>query len=1143
MKVNCPHCGAHYSIDDRRIPAAGLNVKCPKCSATFPVMREAEAAPPPPPVEEPFAFDQQPGSIPLPAPENPFAMPPQEFADSPFAMPPQEFADNPFAMPPPQEPADNPFAMPPPQELEDSPFAMPPPQEPADNPFAMPPPQELADNPFAMPPPPELADNPFAMPPPAAAPQASMAPVSFGEIDFEADGPPLPPPHAAPPAPTVPDPFAAPARGAPPAAQGGEELEDLYGDSPKPAATPAPGGGATGPLSMDADFQVRRRSGKIFGPFPADAIAEMLQKGELQGNEDVSSDRGETWQPMSAVAVFRDAAGRANAPPPGGQPVPAVPFGSRIAPVKVGEGGRILRTRPRWVKYAVAVALVVVLAGVGVAGIFTPYGLFFFRAFRSDAERSRVAAIVGKAKAGLARGDFTGERDALKLATEALTAAPDDADARLVYVLAAGAVQQRHAAGPDAAQRAAAAAKGLADEAPGSAPALAAALALAVAGGDAAALAPGEAALEQAIAKEKPEPEIVALLARSALARRDGARAAAQLRRLEQLQPGTSRVALGLALALVAQGKGAEALPAFEKALASDATLSDARIEGAAAAAAAGDAARAKALLAPLVEPAAAGALSPLGRARMLTVSAQLLAGRAAAAPEVEKLLADAVAADGSFGAARIALANHRLRRSDPAGAVLATDPVAAGAAKDAELADVRVRALVGAGRALDASTLVDAALAASPGNPRLLVARGMVQEQTGKLAEAQASYRDAIARAPTGWEPRVALARLAMAAGNLALAQTEIAGAVERSAGAPAPLAALGELRQAEGDVAAAEAAFRKALALDGEHAPALIGLARISLIRGDLVGARADVERALAIDPGRVDARRLHGELLWKSGDLKGAEAELRSAADAAPRDAVGFARLGAVRLELGDVPGALKAAENATALDINLAEAQFWLGRALLAKGELPGALTRLKRAIDLDGANALHHLWYGVALERSSSLSEAVVELTPRPVARGRRRTDCGGRQPRDCVGRRRTAGGWRRCRTRAHTRTPAVTRRPASRAWRRASRRSVLAAPTRSSSSSRPTPALPLRPLRETASAGGELSRAMLAISGMVTLGDDVETLIFDEVDTGIGGAAPAARARRAPRGARRAPPDRVHHAPGRRWRRSPSATS
>jgi DNA repair protein RecN (Recombination protein N) len=64
------------------------------------------------------------------------------------------------------------------------------------------------------------------------------------------------------------------------------------------------------------------------------------------------------------------------------------------------------------------------------------------------------------------------------------------------------------------------------------------------------------------------------------------------------------------------------------------------------------------------------------------------------------------------------------------------------------------------------------------------------------------------------------------------------------------------------------------------------------------------------------------------------------------------------------------------------------------------------------------------------------------------------------------------------------------------------------------------PGVPPRPLRETAS-GGELSRAMLAIRGLVTLGDDVQTLIFDEVDTGIGGVTASALGERLARLAER----------------------
>ncbi len=59
--------------------------------------------------------------------------------------------------------------------------------------------------------------------------------------------------------------------------------------------------------------------------------------------------------------------------------------------------------------------------------------------------------------------------------------------------------------------------------------------------------------------------------------------------------------------------------------------------------------------------------------------------------------------------------------------------------------------------------------------------------------------------------------------------------------------------------------------------------------------------------------------------------------------------------------------------------------------------------------------------------------------------------------------------------------------------------------SRSSSWSRPTPAAKLRPLAKVAS-GGELSRISLAIQVITSKAAAVPTLIFDEVDSGIGGA-------------------------------------
>jgi DNA repair protein RecN (Recombination protein N) len=59
----------------------------------------------------------------------------------------------------------------------------------------------------------------------------------------------------------------------------------------------------------------------------------------------------------------------------------------------------------------------------------------------------------------------------------------------------------------------------------------------------------------------------------------------------------------------------------------------------------------------------------------------------------------------------------------------------------------------------------------------------------------------------------------------------------------------------------------------------------------------------------------------------------------------------------------------------------------------------------------------------------------------------------------------------------------------------------------------PSPAQPLAPLAKAAS-GGELSRAMLACRSVLADLDDVATIVFDEVDAGVGGQAGLAVGRR-----------------------------
>ena len=140
-----------------------------------------------------------------------------------------------------------------------------------------------------------------------------------------------------------------------------------------------------------------------------------------------------------------------------------------------------------------------------------------------------------------------------------------------------------------------------------------------------------------------------------------------------------------------------------------------------------------------------------------------------------------------------------------------------------------------------------------------------------------------------------------------------------------------------------------------------------------------------------------------------------------------------------------------------------------------------------------------------------------------LARGRARC-------RRRVGRRRTAV--LRARSRSRSRDLAMARtRCEVRFTRRIDRGPVVRAraSNRRSSSSRRIPGEDLRPLARIAS-GGELSRIMLALKTLASTDAPGKTLIFDEVDAGIGGAVADVVGARLQR-LGRAVPGALHHAP------------
>lgn len=65
---------------------------------------------------------------------------------------------------------------------------------------------------------------------------------------------------------------------------------DAGWDAPSAAPPPPPG----------SKYYLRRRTGKVFGPFLEKAIASMLEQSKLDGDEDLSLD-GQRWQPLASI--------------------------------------------------------------------------------------------------------------------------------------------------------------------------------------------------------------------------------------------------------------------------------------------------------------------------------------------------------------------------------------------------------------------------------------------------------------------------------------------------------------------------------------------------------------------------------------------------------------------------------------------------------------------------------------------------------------------------------------------------------------------------------------------------------------------------------------------------------------------------
>jgi len=935
MKIRCPGCNAAYDMDESRVPAAGVNIKCPKCSHGFRLTREGVAT-----VDRPSLAPatKDPALVALPSPVAPAKLPdPAPPADD-FA----DFAPGGFGLAgPPQTPAAD-FG-----DADEAAFA---PAGAARVPGSSDPALAAA---FALPASGPVGDStegsfPPSMMRPPGAPNPYMAGVALAAQGAAASAPPT------------------------------DDLGMLdFVDDARPVSVPP----------ADAvRWQVRRRNGKVFGPFDTATVLSMLHQGQLTGTEEISSD-GATWVPFASEPRF--ASELRTDLPPGLAPA----GGGRVPPPVMGQAGATGATSsdtgspeaveqarhvevPEWVRHILrrlplfaGVAAAVFILGGGISlGLFTDSGFFAWRLVFSRKPQGPSPAIEGLAafEKHTRAGTQGGWREALVDADAAMKADPASEDARVAYVLAAGTLQRRWGAGGTELESAKQLAKKKLDErSPGG---RLAAAALALAGG-----AGGVDTVKSLLAGRAKDPRAATLLAEAHLAAHEWRDAATLLDDVLKARPSPD-AALLRAEAARAQGdeKAEEAallqarelapeLPQAAIALAR-LRLSQKKIDEAAT------------LLEAALGDPAVKLLASSEEAAAHRLRSELEAGRRNWADALREMQR-ASEQDPENPAIRAAQASLLLSRRHWQEAAAAYDKAIEKSPKELPLIVGAVRAHCEAGNFVKASEHLASAQQKAPADPSVLASAGLVAWKLGRPEEARKNFAEALAQDPKSIAALVGDARVLLETGRAA----EAKDAVDRVAGiAPADPEVqwvLGRQRLAAGDAAEAKAAFAKALEADADFAEAHRGLALALVAAGEDEAAPGEFEKAVALAPGVAALRQEYATLLRRTGRGEAALAQLRAAQQSEPKDARIQALAGAVLLELDRLGEAEQSLRAALVLNDEEALAHDYYGRLLVLKGETGQATEQLRRAVALAPGDAGTLYQLGLVYERAQQLGDA------------------------------------------------------------------------------------------------------------------------------------------------------------------------
>jgi predicted Zn finger-like uncharacterized protein len=978
---------------------------------------------PPPPAYDPSAYTQ----VTAPPQEDPFALPPPPAAPQeadPFALPQQE---DPFALPPPPSgPQEDAFALPPPPDSMElppmgAPTEQPPSQQysfdsgpPDADPFAVdlsePPPSAPAPN-FNL----DFNEPPRQAAPQAPAPAAAASPnigTDFGDVSFDDPLPPAGPPSAGDSLEF--DPTASPK------ASGGDDLEvDLSAPLPPPPTQGSADGlemlsfiddaakGNAAKATKAKRFHVRRRSGKVFGPFEEGVIVKMLEDGQLLGNEDVSTD-SENWTPIGTVAAFATAIQKLMEGPASKTGLPAVApaseapsetpaaaaapanasldrmkqlYEGRMATIAVVDRSSVYDKWKKRMPFLIGGGVAAVLLLIGASFGFTRYGAFGHRKLfpPTVSGGSPQAAQVENARKALLADTFRSYQEARDL-TAAVLNTKEYPEVRALWCQSIFYLQRRYAAAENKdITRCQAAKEDLELLGSKNAETL-----KAFAGS---ALARRQAdevltSLQDAYSREANagDVEMAFLLAEAQTLKRQEKQAIATLDRVLKVAKDSAKALHMLGNLHRDANRPDDAVKAYEAALAADPKHVVSAVELAAVELLLrkGDATKSLAAVEKALDAQAMADLGPAEIAR-----AQGLKGVALAAlfkfKEAEVELKAALEKDKESIFIKAQLARVLRANRDFAAAL----PLYEAAMKEEpgilEYTEGYITSLVMTGKMEGALKAVEAANSRFTNEPRIALLFGRIDDARDQIAAAEAHYQRALKADPNLFEANLYLGRFYLRLRRTADARPQLEEAAKKAPDNAGVRAGLGELALAENNVRLAEEEFMKARELNPSLADAYLGLSRVALLNGDLESARAGANKALELDPHLLkDGRLQRGTVLWRLGQLDEAIAELEKAKADDPRSINIPITLGAVLYEKGDLADAEKNLMLAIGREPSNHEALYHLALVKAKRAEYTGAIDQMRMAVEKAPQRADYHYALGEIYRKAERMAEAIEE---------------------------------------------------------------------------------------------------------------------------------------------------------------------